>query len=238
MDQAGPCLPFTYPVVLLLQNVEKTPKGTIQTKPSHRIKNGKTREVPLERGLADKLIAWQEKNPTSILVFPTVNNKVEGPFLRIGYEIAERAGISPDKFWLQKFRDTSATWSSLAEPAASFRKGRFSSAAQITGTWVEIGELSNYPSSPLYGSLNCSGVSRGSKFEFVLVANGHSVELHAVGMTDHQEGTMEPNHKGSVEFREVDFGGEGTLQNYRCRITNRGTLACLIGSTDLADHRA
>ncbi|MGA7925677.1 MAG: hypothetical protein WCA20_06740 [Candidatus Sulfotelmatobacter sp.] len=52
--------------------------------PSHQeLKNGKTRKVPLERGLADKLIAWREKNPTSVLVFPTENGKVEGHFLRI-----------------------------------------------------------------------------------------------------------------------------------------------------------
>jgi len=78
-------------------------------------------------------------------------------------------------------------------------------------------------------SLNCSGIRRDSKFEFVLVANRYSVELHAIGINIPQRVTMEPDRNGSIEFREVDFGGEGTLDNYRCRITNRGTLACLLG---------
>jgi hypothetical protein len=71
---------------------------------------------------------------------------------------------------------------------------------------------------------------RGSKFEFVLIANGYSLELHAIGMGSPQKVMIEPDHKRSIEFRELDFGGEGTLDNYRCRITNRETLACLLGS--------
>jgi hypothetical protein len=31
-------------------------------------------------------------------------------------------------------------------------------------------------------SLNCSGIRRGGKFEFVIVAHGYSVALHAIGM--------------------------------------------------------
>jgi hypothetical protein len=104
---------------------------------------------------------------------------------------------------------------SLAELAASFRKGRFPSAAQITGTWVEIGVVSEYPSNQyqtiphptIYRSLNCSGEKRGSKFEFVLVANGYSVELHAIGMTYPQKITTEPDHKGSI-ILPVDFAAD------------------------------
>jgi hypothetical protein len=115
---------------------------------------------------------------------------------------------------------------SLAELATSFRHGKLPLVSQRTGTWVEIGDVSDDASE---NSLNCSGIRRDSKFEFVLVANRYSVELHAIGVNIPQRVTMEPDRNGSIEFREVDFGGEGTLDNYRCRITNRGTLACLLG---------
>ena len=39
--------------------------------------------IPLERGLADRLAAWREKNTGSRLVFPTEKGMVEGHFLRI-----------------------------------------------------------------------------------------------------------------------------------------------------------
>ena len=119
---------------------------------------------------------------------------------------------------------------SLSELSASFHRGRFPKASQITGSWVEIGAVDTAPYTDEPASLNCSGIRRGSKFEFVLIANGHSVELHAIGMGSPQQVRMETGHKGSIEFREADFGGEGTLDNYRCRITNRETLACLLGS--------
>jgi hypothetical protein len=80
---------------------------------------------------------------------------------------------------------------SLVELVASFNQGRFPLASQLTGTWVEIGDVSEYPGNQyqttphptIFRSLNCSGEKRGNKFEFVLVANGYSVELHAIGMT-------------------------------------------------------
>lgn len=95
---------------------------------------------------------------------------------------------------------------SRKELAASFRRARFPLASQIAGTWVAIGLVDNYPSDEDV-SLNCSGVKRGSKFEFVLVASDHSVELHAIGIDIAQKVTLEPDRKGSIEFREVDFGG-------------------------------
>jgi len=66
------------------------------------------------------------------------------------------------------------------------------------------------------------------KFEFVLVANGYSVELHAIGMTYAQKITMEPDHKGSVIF-PVDFAADEGPDTYRCRLAERDTLACLSG---------
>jgi hypothetical protein len=117
---------------------------------------------------------------------------------------------------------------SLSELTAFFKRGQLPEPSQVTGTWVEIGQVSEFPKSPRYRSLNCSGVSRGSKFAFALVADGYSIELHAIGIEYPETATMEADHKGSVEFREVDFGGEGTLDNYRCRLSNQ-TLVCLLG---------
>ena len=119
---------------------------------------------------------------------------------------------------------------SLSELSASFQRGRFPQASQISGSWVEIGTVDASPYTDEPASLNCSGIRRGSKFEFVLIVNGYSLELHAIGASSPQKVSIEPDHQGSIEFPEVDFGGEGTLDNYRCRLTNRKTLACLLGS--------
>ena len=54
---------------------------------------------------------------------------------------------------------------SRKELGRSFQKGLFPLPSQITGTWVEIGHVSNYPSSR-YSSLSCSGEKRGREFEF------------------------------------------------------------------------
>jgi hypothetical protein len=119
--------------------------------------------------------------------------------------------------------------------AAAFQRGRQPLPAQLTGTWVEIGELSDYPSSPPFRSLNCSGEMWGDKFEFVLVADGYSAKLHAMG-TYAQKVRMQPDGKGAVEF-PVDFEADEGPQTYRCRLTRRGTLACLIGAYDGAEFK-
>jgi hypothetical protein len=113
---------------------------------------------------------------------------------------------------------------SFRELAASFRNGRLPLASQIKGTWVEIGSVSDYPGVPHDRSFNCSGITRGSKLEFVLVANDHYGELHSLGAV--QKVAMEPDHKGSVEF-PFDEGADEGPETFRCRLTKRDTLACL-----------
>src|SRR6202042_1490727 len=81
-----------------------------QTKNGFRTKTGKSRTIPLEGGLAQKLTAWHVKNPTARLVFPTDEGKVEGHFLRICKAVALSSGQVPSNFWLHKLRDTFATW--------------------------------------------------------------------------------------------------------------------------------
>jgi hypothetical protein len=58
-----------------------------------------------------------------------------------------------------------------------------------------------------------------------MLATGHSVEMHVIETTD-QTRTVEPDQAGSVTF-PVDFGGDAGPV-YRCRVTTRNTLACLI----------
>jgi integrase len=88
----------------------KTPTVSYKTRDNFRTKTGKSRTVPLERGLADRLAEWRVKNPTSLLLFPTEQGKVEGHFLRLCKEYAKLSGQQEMKFWLHKFRDTFATW--------------------------------------------------------------------------------------------------------------------------------
>ena len=91
-------------------NLGPNPTVEFRTKEGFRTKTGKSRVVPLERTLANKLAEWQAKNPTSRLVFPTAKGELEGHFLRRMKEYAKKAGLNPADFWLHKCRDTFATW--------------------------------------------------------------------------------------------------------------------------------
>lgn len=126
---------------------------------------------------------------------------------------------------------------SLKEMTASYEKGRRPLASEMTGSWVEIGDIHDGPVDfPI--SLNCSGVTQQNKLEFVLIANGYSLELHAVGMAGPQTERMKPNDEGGVEFPEVYFGGEVYEEHhYRCRLTDRGTLVCLLGTSNGAEFK-
>lgn len=125
---------------------------------------------------------------------------------------------------------------SLKDLLASFEKGRRPLASEMTGTWVEIGNIIDQPVD-VPRLLNCAGVTQGDKLDFVFVASGYSLELHAVGMEGPQTERMKPDNEGGVEFREVYFGGEVTLEDYHCRLTTSGTLVCLIHSTFVAESK-
>jgi hypothetical protein len=114
---------------------------------------------------------------------------------------------------------------SIAELKALFQLGRLPLSSKMTGTWVEIGDLNDDPLSGV--NLNCSGVMRGNKFEFVLVANGYSAGLHVMGMGRPQRITMERDRKGSITF-PLDFGADEGPDTYRCRLTKQETLTCLL----------
>jgi integrase len=50
-------------------NLGRTPTVTFRVKRGFRTKTGKSRTVPLERGLAEKLSSWRSKNPTTAVRF-------------------------------------------------------------------------------------------------------------------------------------------------------------------------
>ena len=111
---------------------------------------------------------------------------------------------------------------SLKELTDAFDSGRVPSPSELTGTWAAIGDFIRSSEK----SMDCAGLKRGKKlFEEVMLADGYSLELHAVGTFD-QKRTMQRNSTGSVSF-SFDFGGD-SLPVYRCRLTVRNTLACLI----------
>src|SRR5579862_9846864 len=69
---------------------------------------------------------------------------------------------------------------SLGALTEAFNKGRIASAKELKGTWVEIGSFDN-ATRPHYRSLNCTGIKRGKKFEFAMIAEteDYVMELHA-----------------------------------------------------------
>jgi len=115
---------------------------------------------------------------------------------------------------------------SLAALSEAFIKGRVPSAKDLKDTWVEIGSFDN-GSRPHRRSLNCTGIKWGKKFQFALIGQAYDdvVEVHAVGYRV-QRVRMEPDHKGSSQF-SLDLDADGAEEVYTCRITQRGTLACV-----------
>jgi hypothetical protein len=111
---------------------------------------------------------------------------------------------------------------SLKELRESFNRGRLPSASEVSGTWVAISQFGDS-----FATLNCAGVKRNPQlpdFEEVIVPRGYSIELHIKGAIG-ETVTAKPDGKGSLLF-PVDFQGDAS-PFYRCRLTERKTLACL-----------
>lgn len=127
---------------------------------------------------------------------------------------------------------------SLRELTASFNKGRAPSAEELKGTWVEIGHFNrglqppddeDQPNQPQSRSLNCTGIVRGNKFELAMIGVSYAyvMEMHEYGYTLAGRTRLEPDHKGSVAFSFCGDGDCSGMVRYPCRLTRRGTLACL-----------
>jgi integrase len=72
----------------------------------------KEREIPVPTKLVKSLKAWKAKSDKSCsLVFPTAGCKPKLDFLDDLKDVAERAKLDKENFWLHKFRATFATWS-------------------------------------------------------------------------------------------------------------------------------
>jgi hypothetical protein len=114
---------------------------------------------------------------------------------------------------------------SLAELREAFSEGELPTAARMTGTWVGIGFF-GATETPELRMINCAGNFRqdANAFEEVLVAKGYAITVHNVG-TFVQGPTVEIS-AGALTF-PFDFGGD-SHPVYRCRLTKRNTLACLI----------
>lgn len=100
----------------------------------------------------------------------------------------------------------------------SFNIGRIPSPAEMTGSWMAIGFLDRTP------SFNCDGVKRLAKLQWVMLAHGYAAETDMIG-TQHQKTSMTPDDNGSL-ILSINFGGD-TAPEYRCRLTDRMTLACI-----------
>jgi len=119
-----------------------------------------------------------------------------------------------------------------------FDQGRVPSPAQLTGSWVTIGDFS-LPSGPgfkEYDHIDCAGLKYGDErfglktqtLREVLLVDGYSVEPRMVGNEwnrgDRQ--AFKRDGRRSITFG-LRLGGDASAY-YRCRLTQRGTLACLV----------
>ena len=119
---------------------------------------------------------------------------------------------------------------SLTELKARFATATLPSPSAITGSWVVIGIFGAAQS---HGRelvlLNCSGITQEEtgKFELAMLIDGYSLEPHFVGSgTERRPMTPDVDDKASLSFW-VDFGGDA-IPFFRCRMTTRGTVACLV----------
>ena len=75
-------------------------------------KNYKEREIPIPAKLVTALKAEKDKrDKTCGLVFPTTGCRPKLDFLDTLKDVADRAKLEKQNFWLHKFRATFSTWS-------------------------------------------------------------------------------------------------------------------------------
>ena len=119
---------------------------------------------------------------------------------------------------------------SLVELKRSFAGARMPSVAEVSGSWVAIGNFgAAYNHGREIASVECAGLRRGKTLESVMLIKGNSVEPRFVG-APMQMRTLTPDGRGSLGF-PIDFGGDAN-PSFRCRLTATGTLACLVDVYD------
>jgi hypothetical protein len=119
---------------------------------------------------------------------------------------------------------------SLTELKAEFERAKLPSRPEITASWVAIGIFGAAESHGTEQvSLDCNGITQEvtGKCELAMLVEGYSLEPHFVGSgTGRRPITPDADDTGSLSFW-VDFGGDA-IPYFRCRMTTRGTVACLV----------
>ena len=112
---------------------------------------------------------------------------------------------------------------SLSALRRAHSQGRAPTLKELQGSWVLIGTVAEPASVPV---LNCSGVKRGGVFEWMITIDGDSMTYDAVGYPmpaerHHVEWSL------SGDLRLSPESGADYAEQYSCRLTTRGTLACI-----------
>jgi integrase len=83
----------------------------IRLPPSVSVPAHEEREIPIPDKLIESLKVWKQTSDKSgNLLFPTTSCKPNTHFLEYLKDVAKRAKLDPNNFWLHKFRATFATW--------------------------------------------------------------------------------------------------------------------------------
>jgi len=120
---------------------------------------------------------------------------------------------------------------SLEALKREFKTARLPTAREMTGRWVAIGD---FGAAAAHGghefvAVNCAGLKRGKTYEAWFRTKGYDfVGLDIRGYVD--AAGFAPDGAGSL-WIPADFGFDSTVE-YRCRLTPRNTLACLIDAYD------
>jgi hypothetical protein len=122
---------------------------------------------------------------------------------------------------------------SLADLKESFKAGEIPSPAEITGSWVAVGFFgAAHNHGKEIADVDCAGLRRDgtNTFEEAMLIDGYSVEPHLIGASEVAKLRLTRDNRDGLTF-PIDFGGDANPA-FRCRLTTRKTLACLIDVYD------
>lgn len=120
-------------------------------------------------------------------------------------------------------RPCSGQAKTLVELRRAFNAANLPSPARITGTWVGIGVFGSAESHGSgFAKVDCNGF-----FQEVLRFDGYAVKLEMTGAIVDKEEKVQPDTTSSVTF-PAPGAGDAASPVFRCRLTKRDTLACLI----------
>ena len=116
---------------------------------------------------------------------------------------------------------------SFAALRRAFNAAKRPSVEEMRGTWIAIGMFGDARShGKEFILVDCNGITIEGHFAQAMQIAADIVVPYFVGTTDTAERTMTFDGKRSVTF-PIDFGGDASPV-YRCRLSARNTLICLI----------